>query len=507
MEPLLTAQQMRSADRHAIEQLAIPEIILMEHAALALVTALTERFGKALPQTKGIVLVGPGNNGADALACVRLLHERGCHNIFVILVEGASPTQLSDMAALQLSILGKLGIVTGVELDRELVEACDWIVDGIFGTGLKREITGSCLNAIQLVNEYAEKKWILAVDIPSGLDSDTGQIHGIAIKASHTTTFGFLKRGLVTAVGADYVGTINLAPIQIPRLLPFPIDTFLYTSKDAARLPLRKKASHKGDFGHVWILAGEESKEGACLLSALGALRAGAGLVTLVGDHKVLERLRPRMPAEVMSADWNENLFKDPKKTSLVLGPGLGLGHWSLIESLLEKDIPLVIDADAITILSQNRKEAQKLLKKRKKGITVLTPHPKEAARLLNCSVEEVEKDRFEAIRKLCEEYSSYFILKGKGSCIRSPDGPTFIIQEGDSGLAKGGSGDLLSGILGTMLVQSLSPQQAVLLSVYLHGRASELLTQKRGTSRCSLPSEIADELVEAIRELESCIG
>jgi len=507
MEPLLTSEQMRLADRHAIQELNIPEIILMEHAALALVNALSERFGKTLPHSKGVVLAGPGNNGADALACVRLLHERGCQNVFVVLVEDRDPPQLSAMANLQLSILGKLGIATGVKLDRELLEACDWILDGIFGTGITRDVTGKSRHTIELVNEFAGQKWVLSVDVPSGLDSNTGQVRGAAIKASHTVTFGFLKRGLVTAAGADYVGKCSLAPIQIPRLLPFPIDTFLFNAQDVVRLPLRRKTSHKGDFGHVWIAAGEENKEGACILSSLGALRSGAGLVTVVCEKQALERLRPRLAPEAMTAHWSEHILKDSKKGSWVIGPGLGLEQWKLLKSILESPLPVVLDADAITILSMNRKEARELLKKRSKAITVITPHSKEAARLLDCSVEEVEADRFGIVRRLSEEYSCYFVLKGKGTCIRGPGGPTFVICEGDSGLSKGGSGDLLSGILGALLVQNLSAQQAILLSVYLHGRASELLTQKRGTTRSSLPSEIADQLIEAIRELESCIG
>jgi NAD(P)H-hydrate epimerase len=213
------------------------------------------------------------------------------------------------------------------------------------------------------------------------------------------------------------------------------------------------------------------------------------------------------MPVEVLTADWDQAASKEAKKGSLIVGPGLGLTKWDLLKEVLQSEAPLVLDADAITLIARNKKEALSLLQKRAKAVTVFTPHPQEAARLLDCSVEEIESDRFDAIKRLCEMVPAYFILKGKGTCVRGPGGPTFVITEGDTGLSKGGSGDLLSGILGTMLVQNLSTQQAVLLSVYLHGRASELLTQRRGTSRSSLPSEIASELGEALRELESCAG
>lgn len=503
MEPLLTSEQMREVDRNAIQALGIPEIVLMEHAALAVVEALSKRFGRVLSETKGIVLAGPGNNGADALATVRLLHERGCQSIFVVLVEGGEPSQLSPLAALQLGILGKLGIPWGKKLNQELLEASDWVIDGIFGTGLKRDLNSKTTKTIDLLNQFAGSKWILSVDVPSGLNSDTGKPWGIAVKASQTVTLGFVKRGLVTAQGADYVGELKLAPIQIPRLLPFAVDTFWYTKEDVSRLPLRKKTSHKGDFGHVWVVLGTEEKEGACILSGLGALKSGAGLVTVVGQKEALEKTRPRLPAEMMTETLTDQFFSKVDKGALIIGPGLGFAGWEILKKSFQSPLPLVVDADALTLLSEKGEVGEKTLRARASVPTVLTPHPKEASRLLNCTVEQVEADRFTAVKTLAEKYQCFVILKGKGTCIRGPQGPTFVLVQGDSGLSKGGSGDLLSGVLAAQFLQGLSPQQAILLSVYLHGRASELLTQKTGSVRSSLPSEIARELTVAIGELE----
>lgn len=504
MEPLLTNEQMRSVDRCAIEQIGIPEVVLMEHAALAVVTALESRFGKALAQTKGIVLAGPGNNGADALATVRLLHERGCQGVFVVLIEDRDKTQLSPLAALQLSILGKLGIPTSMKLNPDVFKMSDWIIDGIFGTGLKRELSGRSLEAVEIINSEQGKKWVVAIDVPSGLNGDSGKALGAAVKASETVCLGFLKRGLLTAEAADFVGRIHLATIQIPRLLPFPVDSFLYTQEDVSRLPVRKKAGHKGDFGHVWIVAGTDEKQGASILSALGALKSGAGLVTLLGESANLEKLQSRLPAEIMTETFNSEFFKKESRGSLVVGPGLGLHRYETVKASLNSKWPLVLDADALTLISEHSGECESLLKVRESFPTVMTPHPKEAGRLLGTSSEEVEKDRFAAVKHLAEKYHCYVVLKGKGTCVRGPKGPTFIISQGDSGLAKGGSGDLLSGILGAILLQGLTVQQAILLSVYLHGRASELLTQRMGTARASLPSEVASELSMALRELES---
>jgi len=504
MEPLLTSEQIRMVDRHTIDALGLPEIVLMEHAALAVTNSLCERFGKVLPETKGIVLAGPGKNGADALACVRLIQERGCKNIWIVLIEDRNPSQLSPLTAQQLGILGKLGLVTGTQLNSEMLEKCDWILDGIFGTGLQRPLSGKPFEAVQALNAVALKKWIVSVDIPSGLDADTGRALPIAVHASETVSFGFLKRGLVTAHAADFVGKLKLCPIQIPRVVPFPVDSFWFTQKDVSRLPLRKKTSHKGDFGHVWIHLGTAEKEGASLLACLGALKSGAGLVTLLGEKVHLEKVQPRLPAEVMTQASSDAFFDATAKGALVLGPGLGLEAWKLVKKALKSPMALVLDADALTLLAANESEAQEILYQRQATPTVLTPHPKEASRLLKCSLEAIEADRFEAVRLLSEKFQCFVLLKGKGTCVRGPQGPTFVVTEGDSGLSKGGSGDLLSGILGALLLQELRPQQAILLGAFLQGRASELLTQRTGTPRASLPSEIARELTLALSELEN---
>ena len=503
MEPLLTSEQIRALDSHTISEIGIPEVVLLEHAALSVSKALGERFGKSLSQTKGLVLAGPGKNGADALACVRLIQEKGCESVGVVLIEGRTPAQLSPLTAMQLSILGKLGMMTTPEFSKELLAECDWIIDGIFGTGLQRPLDGKVLDIINQVNAVAAQKWIVAVDIPSGLNADTGRAMPTAIQASETVSFGFLKKGLLTSQAADFVGQVRVAPIQIPRLLPFPVDAFWFKKEDVSRLPLRKKTSHKGDFGHVWIVLGTHEKEGASLLSCLGALKSGAGLVTLLGEKAELDRVRPRLPMEVMTDTLNKSFFGKAKQGACVIGPGLGLEAWEWLKLALESRLALVLDADALTLLSNHDPEAESLLMKRKDIPTVLTPHPKEASRLLKRSVEEVEADRFQAVKTLSEKMQCLVLLKGKGTCVRGPLGPTFVMTEGDSGLSKGGSGDLLSGVIASQFLQGLSPQQAVLLSAYLHGRASELLTQKTGSARASLPSEIAQELTHAFSELE----
>jgi ADP-dependent NAD(P)H-hydrate dehydratase / NAD(P)H-hydrate epimerase len=502
MQPLLSADQMQKVDRGAISEIGIPELVLMEHAALGLVSALETRFGSLLVKTRGVIVAGTGNNGGDVLAATRILHEKGMQNLFVALI--GSEKNLSPSTKQQLQILGKLGIAWGKEITPELVQASDWILDGLFGTGLNREVEGDAKHIIALLNEAHGRKWIVAADIPSGLSAETGIPMGTAVKASETVTFGFIKRGLVTGKAAEYVGRLHLAPIQIPRDLPFVVDTFLYTEEDAARLPYRKPTGHKGTFGHVYVWAGRQEKEGAGILSATGALRSGAGLVSLIGDSSDLESARGRSAPELMLVPATETFFMEYPGAVVVLGPGLGLGEkrWTLIQKALESDAILVLDADAITLLSENAMTAKKLLSKRR-SLTFCTPHPKEAARMLGTTVEKVEANRFEAIEALTTQWKCHLILKGKGTLVRPPQGPTIAVGAGNTALSKGGTGDLLSGILASFLAQQMRPEHALPLAVYVHGRASEILSQQAGTERTAQATDIAQSLTLVFSELE----
>jgi NAD(P)H-hydrate epimerase len=502
MQPLLTATQMRDADRQAIDGLGIPEAVLMEHAALGVVQALKDRFSTLLPETRGVFLVGPGNNGGDAVAAARILWQNGCSHLFVVLL--GQENQLSDETARQLKTLGRLGLARGHELTSDLLGACDWIIDGLFGTGLSRPVEGSPRDAIELVNQYASRKWVVAVDIPSGLSADTGNPLGVAVRASETVTLGFIKKGLVTGQAADYIGKLRLCPIQIPRQVPsIDVQAFLYDASDAARLPERRPASHKGEYGHVYLWAGPAEKQGAAILASRGALRAGAGLVTVVGETTDLSAIRPRLPPEVMTEAWNPTLLTRAPGRWLAIGPGMGIesAQWKRLEKILQSDWNLILDADALTLIGQNATAAKKIMAART-ATTLLTPHPKEASRLAGRPVDEIQSDRYRAIRELVDEYHSWVLLKGKGTLVTGPKFPTFVITAGDTGLSKGGTGDTLTGIVAGLLAQQIKPEQAFPLGAFVHGRASEILTQKLGQERSSLASEIADTLPEVFREL-----
>lgn len=496
MEPLLTGAQMREADRYTISGLGIPEMVLMEHAALGLVSCLQDRFGSLLAQSRGVVVAGTGNNGGDALAAARLLAERGCTNLIVILA--GEEKRLSASAATQLQILGKLGVAHSFELSKELVHACDWIIDGIFGTGLSRPPESPSKEIIETINSVAGSRWILSADVPSGLDSDSGSPLGVAVRASETATFGFVKRGLVTGLAADYVGRLRLFPIQIPRLQPtVSAQAFWYTTADATRLPERRPAGHKGDYGKVYVIAGPPEKQGAAGLSALAALRGGAGLVTVIADPKDLEGLRPRLPPDVMTLAPAAELFQ--QEAVGVVGPGLGQSPaaWSLVGQALKSKWPLVLDADALNLIAEHRATI------RRTPATVLTPHPKEAARLLESDVETVQKDRYASLEALVKKYECFVLLKGKGTLIGGPDLPPVVVTTGNTALSKGGTGDVLSGLVAAFLSQGTKPARAVPLAAYLHGLAAELVSQSQGQERSALASEVAGALPEAMRVVE----
>ncbi len=508
MVPLSTIEQTRQLESYAIENLRIPELLLMEHAAIGVAKAIQKRFGKVKKGngSAGVLLAGAGNNGADAIAAARILKNNGFQSLTLFLINGSPTTPLQQQ---QLEMAEKTGVIIEKRMPtpQELQAAC-WIVDGIFGIGLNRAIENGPRKLIQILHTLHPKKWIVAVDIPSGLSANTGIPQGIAVRASQTVTFGVPKQGLFTGDAADYTGQIRQVPIQIPKSAAiFKPQSFLYTAEDAHEtLPPRKASGNKGDYGHLFIWAAEPGKQGASALVAKGALRAGCGLVTIVGRSGEIEGIRSRLGAEIMTRVWEENFeIQKPHHAVGVIGPGFGTTSedWKILEGALKSPIPLVLDADALNLFSQNKERAITLLAKRKERFTVLTPHPKEAARLLNCETGEIQADRFKAIQRLTSEFKVPVILKGRGTLIQAPESPIVIVNAGDSGLSKGGTGDLLCGIIGSLLAQSPRHLEMLPLGVYLHGKASEWVTQAYGHERSTIASDIADTLPKVLRELD----
>jgi len=507
MQPLVTSAQMQEIDRRTISEMGLPELLLMEHAALGVVKALQNRFKGTFKETRGIILAGTGNNGGDALAVARILDSMGVKKVFVGTLGGQK--NLSASTQIQSEILARLGVPVfwPKKPDDEMFEACDWIVDGLFGTGLSREVKEPQLQWIKKINQYAGKKWIVSIDVPSGLHSDTGHPLGASVMASQTVTLGFIKRGLVTGPAADYVGHLTLEPIQIPRLIPFSVDSFLYGEEDASKLPQRRPTSHKGTYGHVYIWASEEDKQGACILSSLGALRTGAGLVTLVGEKETLGALRKRLPPEIMTEVVSEKIFQSNKGV-WIQGPGMGISqksqsHFKYLKQAIEAGWKCILDADALNSIASDFKKLSPLFKKAKSDQLIFTPHPKEASRLLGVGVNAIEEDRFKNVKILSEKFAATIVLKGKGTLIQVPSHPCIAVCSGDTGLSKGGTGDLLAGILGAFMAQGLPTEMGIPLGVYLHGKVSERVTQIFGHPRSTLASDLALQIPYVMKELE----
>lgn len=493
MFPLLSAAACREADQKAI-QLGMSEAVLIEHAALSARRLLLDRFSTLLFEVPVLCLCGPGNNGGDSLALARLLLLDGNPNVYVFNLEG----KRSPACQAQWDLYLKLG---GKTVSALPAGGFSIVVDGIFGTGLSRPPEGPALQAVQWAN--AQKSWVLALDVPSGLNADTGMplADEAVVKAAATITFGFYKKGLVTGVAANFVGDLHFSDIAIPRSCgPTTTDAGLFTGEDI-QLPERAPASHKGHFGQVVVVAGQPEKEGASVLAAISSLRMGAGLCTMVGEKASLEAVRPRLPPEVMIQHWAADFLE---KKAVVIGPGLGTEapQWEQLKQALQHATNLVVDADAITLFATHAEEAKKLCVSRSRP-AVLTPHPKEASRLLGTTVEAIQQDRYASAEKIAKQFGVICLLKGKGSVIASPHSSLKrVIDRGSPALAKGGSGDCLAGAIASLLAQGLAPLEATTAATYVHGRAAELWAQAHGETASALASEITAYFSCAIAEL-----
>ncbi|MEZ4751134.1 MAG: NAD(P)H-hydrate dehydratase [Bdellovibrionota bacterium] len=454
------------------------------------------------------MVAGTGNNGGDAFALARQLKDAGYSSFQVYQV--GEKSALSSGAALQRELWEKAGgRVEAGEFSPERFKQIRWIVDGLLGTGLSRPVEGEWADWIAGLNSL-KVAHVIAIDIPSGLNADTGAVMGVAVRATQTVTLGSLKRGLVTGEASDYVGKLICDAIGIvPGAPGEKIDAFLFDQEDASRaLPERRASGHKGSYGHVYFWVGALSTEGAAGLAAIAAYRAGSGLVTLIADHS-LAGLRPRLPVELMAKEVSLSFVESLAKTDvLVMGPGLGTdgAAWEKVRAALSSPARLVLDADALNAMAAHSEEACELLGRRQ-NLTVCTPHPKEAARLLASETAEVNRDRYRAVQLLSDRYPAVFILKGQGTLLRSPQSPTYVVKRGNSALSKGGTGDLLSGIVGSLLGQGDDALSLSALGVFAHGRCAEIWSLESGTERSALASEFADKLTVVWAELERLRG
>mgnify|MGYP005831821733 CR=1 FL=1 len=489
---LVTAEKMRSLDKTAIEEYGIPGTVLMELAGAGTARAILEKWQTA---KRVAVLAGAGNNGGDGYVIARHLINAGLEVTTYLL---APRNKIKGDAKINLDVLTKMNapIIEIGEVDDLHKHYRDWermdvLVDAMLGTGLKSEIRGIYGSAVELINSLRVP--ICAVDIPTGLSSDTGKPLGTAVRATMTCTYGLLKIGQVIYPGVSYVGELKLIDIGMPReILTQLVGDMLLIEADLVEtiLPSRQPESHKGDFGHLLLVGGSPGKTGAVAMAGDAAVRSGAGLVT-VGVPASLNSILENKLTEAMTLPLDDeegylshkcwSKIKDilSKFTAIAIGPGLDTKTTTaefFLKLVAETDLPMVIDADALNILASN---PQLLPLKNKK--VVLTPHPGEASKLLGSTSRQVQDDRMTSARKIAERTDAVVLLKGARSIIATPDGKLAVNPTGNPGMASGGTGDVLTGIIGALLAQGVAPFESACAAAWLHGRAGDIAEEIKG--------------------------
>jgi NAD(P)H-hydrate epimerase len=487
---ILTAAQMQEVDRRTVDEIGISGVVLMENAGRGVAEEIIQRFSTA-DSSCALVLAGKGNNGGDGYVIARHLLNKGWDVTTLVLAERDA---IKGDAAVNLTVLENCGgqvdfVLNDKALQAALAAAGEFtvLVDAIFGTGLTKPAHGLHLQAIEWLNQQASP--VVAVDIPSGIDASTGRVLGTAVNAFLTVSFAFAKVGLVSYPGAGLVGELVTVDIGVPRQIAWQVSTdcLLIDAADAGRLlPIRNQDGHKGTFGHLLVVAGSTGKCGAAVMAAESGLRGGAGLVTLACPQSVQPTIASRL-AEVMTVpmpdvngETSGQAFDDlmalaEGKQAMAIGPGLGLGEETigLVRRLVQDSaLPMVIDADGLTALCGHTH----LLDIQAGRQTILTPHPGEMARLTGLTVAEIQADRFTVARDFAVRYRVVLVLKGARTLVASPDGQVHVNSTGHAGLASGGMGDVLTGLIGSLLAQGLTVLDAATLGVYLHGLAADRL-------------------------------
>ena len=514
MQKLTTAAQMREMDRRTIEDYGVPGLVLMENAALRVVDIIAERFGP-LKGKRIAVVCGKGNNGGDGLAIARHLATRFGAKVSVHLT--AEPSEYEGDAAENYKMASAFGLdIRPVFPD--LYRGIDLIVDALLGTGIHGGVEGNLAEIISAMND--EHRPIVAVDVPSGLDADTGDVQGACVRATLTVTFVLPKIGLMVYPGAEYVGELVVADIGMPRQVMAADDVQVSATEaaDVAKwLPARVNGrdSNKGKFGHVSVFAGSAGFAGAPTLSAEAAARAGAGLVTLAVPKSIQNALMARVSPVVMTQGLAETVSgtfgKDAvdaalkiaaKGTAAALGPGIGAEDSDtrafVREFVSRCPVPLVIDADALNSLALERDRGASVVKSRT-AATILTPHPGEMGRLLGTDTKAVQADRRAAVESAAHTYGCVVLLKGARTLIASPDGRLAVNMTSNPGMATGGAGDVLTGLTATLLGSDIEAFEAASAAAYLHGLAGDLAAAKQGGSAGLIATDLIDFLPAAI--------
>lgn len=480
-------EEMRSMDKKAIEKFGIEDELLMENAGLSVVNFIQNRM--KIKETSFLCLCGSGNNGGDGLVVARKLHSLGA-SVRVLLT--GDPSKFRGPAKKNHEIITRLPVdISVLNTPASVTEyfvGTDVVVDGIFGTGLVREVTGRYAEIIDLVNE--SKKTVVSIDIPSGINGDSGRVMGTAVKADMTVTFGLPKLGNILYPGYEHCGKLAVSHISFPPQL-YEDSSLLVEVSRPFPLPLRKPDGHKGVFGDVLFIAGASVYYGAPAFSAMSFLKAGGGYARLAAPRSIIPHIgaggseivfvpQEETASGSISGGSREQLTELSRKADfVVLGPGLSLNEETqkMVLSLV-KDIPkpLLLDGDGLTALAGNTG----ILKSRQAPI-VLTPHLGEMSRLTGKDVPSIKDSMIDVVQERAGDWGAFIVLKGAHSLIGCPDGRVYINMSGNSGMASAGSGDVLTGTIPAMFSLGLSFEEAVRTGVFMHGFAGDLAALSRG--------------------------
>jgi len=492
---LVTANEMQAMDRQTIEDFGVPGMVLMENAGRGATRFLLEQFPDIRNSNVGVI-AGRGNNGGDGFVIARYLKQKGIQVQVYLLakssrVRGDALANIKLLKPLQVPVVEIPDEASFSDFKSQMQDLDLWI-DAILGTGLNSDVTGYFKTIIDFINDL--EKPVFAVDIPSGLNSDTGQPCGTCIRAAATATFAYAKTGHMVLPGTEYTGKLKVIDIGIPPHIAAAVGPrHFLTTTDLIRplLIVRPTGAHKGSTGHLLVIAGSTGKTGAAAMTSMAALRTGAGLVTL----GAAESLNPALEGQLMEAMTvplpesgsgvlGESAFGSIQKElagkrCLALGPGLGQADDTkrLIRKIIRGcEIPVVVDADGLNNMVGAIKDFSHA-----KAPIILTPHPGEMARLLDSEVSTVQRNRIDCSREFAVHHNVHVVLKGAATIIAHPDGRVYINPTGNAGMASGGMGDVLTGVIAGLIVQGVSPGAACRAGVYLHGAAADSLAEAIG--------------------------
>ncbi len=515
MRYLVNGREMKAIDMRSIHDYGIPSLVLMERAALEVANKaerLIELRKPCVTSHKGVVwsVCGLGNNGADGVAAARILHLRG---YAVMIILPSLDGHMSEEMEMQLSIAEKVGIPIH-RLEELIPGVCDLVIDAVFGIGLTRPVEGVHAELLELIRTQQEDfgAKVISVDIPSGISSENGEILGRAVCADETVTFGEMKLGHVLFPGREYSGIVTVADIGFVPVDEKVAKTYImaHTKEDLTNIPKRRTYSHKGNYGKILIVAGAKNMAGAAYFSAKAAYRTGAGLVkvlTVEENRNIMQEKLPEAILTTYSSEWASHEpgeFKDYIRNQtdwadvIILGPGIGTEEYSrvMVEAVLEHAyVPIILDADAINLAAR-----YPYLKNFFTENIILTPHLSECSRLTGKTVDEIRDALIDTAREVSEQYGVTCVLKDAATVIARKDGNLFINPSGSPAMAKGGSGDVLCGVIAGLLGLGMEECEAASLGVYIHGLAGEAAARKFGVHSV-LAGELADCVGEVINE------